>query len=207
MIEEKPLFDSLEQTVRWMCLTAPHTNETVHGPAFARWQKTSEREQLSDEKPKAPRYSDLAGKPKGLDAAGQMGMFGAFFNSLPPEQYYHILAKFLTPGPKPKKESRTFDDDEAQRLAIIETRRNAREFLAMLMQAEHGKDIDLRVFVQLVQKFYGERVSVAKLAKQAGMTRYRMRALDVSVYVSMDALSVRAERVVYSRFTASGVVA
>ncbi|MGE5513015.1 MAG: hypothetical protein ACM31O_17415 [Bacteroidota bacterium] len=201
------LFSDMESCMRWLTLTAPHMCETVKGPAFSRWQKSNEREQ-TDEKPKAPRYgAELAAKPKGLDAAGQIGMLGSFFKRLPPDQMYHCLAKYLDPGPKPKENSRTFDHDKAQRLWIIEQRRNAREFLAMLMQAEFDKDVDLRVFVALVQKFYGERTSLAKLAKQSGLTRYRVGQLDADVFVSLDALQVRAEQAVYGALERGGVIA
>lgn len=201
------LFSDLESCVRWLTLTAPHVCETVKGPAFSRWQKSNEREQ-TDEKPKAPRYgAELAAKPKGLDAAGQIGMLGSFFKRLPPDQMYHCLAKYLDPGPKPKEDSRTFDHDKAQRLWIIEQRRNAREFLAMHLHEQQARDADLRVYFLLVERFYGEKVSLAKLASQHKLTRYRIRQLYDIVYLSLDEIGMVAERAVYGALERGGVIA
>ena len=185
LMQTKPLFSSLEECLRWAFKYAQLYAQMTPARGTARWEKEDMREREEQEGPVRSYRFDIAAKPKGMDAGAQAAMIQAYIRRLPYDEQCHVVAKFLDGEP----------------------RKSAKEFLVLRMPAWLEADYHKLLLFELVGKFYGARVSMRKLAERYEMTRYSLRVLDRRVFITLDALSVRAEKLVYEHLTEQGVIA
>lgn len=183
---ERPLFRDLQSCLRWAWYGSILDGDTVKGPAWAQYQAEDKRDRDPEEKPPQSRNPDVGGVPRGLLAAGQAGAIKRHVLAMPGDEGCHVMVKFLMGAER----------HQARRLL----RPLVADYIGL-----HGAE--RRAAGLLMASYYGRKdVTFTKIAEQVSIDRRQVSRIHTKVFITLDALELRAERRLYDVLQSRGVV-
>lgn len=189
MIEDKPCFKSLGESLVFSYYNWPAYAQIVKEPALSQMQGTDSREQTDDAtEPVHRRDPDIGPIPRGEGAARVAATVERYIEQLPDVERWHLHANYLVSGKRAEA-----------KVKLVE------RILPTLSTGIHNR----RLIGDLVSKFYGmkgKHLTMKALRERYEIGRHKLEVTKGGVDETLREIAQRAETKAYYALQARGII-